>query len=54
MELIFEYKKITLLRWECRNRFKVTLINNLLSSDRCILVFLSSDRCFNKRPHLLA
>ena len=47
MELIFEYKKITLLRWECRNRFKVTLINNLL-------VFLSSDRCFNKRPHLLA
>ena len=26
MELIFRYEKTTLLRWECRKHFKVTLI----------------------------
>ena len=26
MELIFRYEKITLRRWECRKRFKETLI----------------------------
>ena len=31
IELIFRYEKITLLRWECRNRFKVTLIFSLYS-----------------------
>ena len=31
IELIFRYEKITLLRWECCNRFKVTLIFSLYS-----------------------
>ena len=31
IELIFRYEKITLLRWECCNRFKITLIFSLYS-----------------------
>ena len=45
MELIIRREKITLLKWECCERFKVTLI--------CSLYSLTSGRCINKRPHLL-
>ena len=31
IEFIFRYEKITLLKWECCNRFKVTLIFSLYS-----------------------
>ena len=46
MELTFRYKKITLLKWECRKRFKVTLMPFSYS--------LTTGRCISKRPQLLA